>query len=312
MAVAMVLEAVSMAMFIHAGDVTDLLLARFIQGAATGMAATVLGAFLMDIDTKSAPISNSVVPLVGTGCGVMISSLIVDLGASPLKLIFAILLAGLVLQLVIVWFLDEPVTRRVGGLKSLRPSLGVPTSARTMFLAIMPMNTAVWSLNGFFLSLAPSLVRVATASNHALTGGTVVGLMSICGALSVLLLRHRPAEFSLRLGSKLLAVGVLGVLFGVYSGLTLAFYLATIIAGFGAGASFISFTRSLLPLALPTERASLISSYYVVSQMSLIVPSIAVGGLIQLIGLSEATYYYGAVVLLLLSASSWLMARRSS
>ena len=312
MAAAILLELGAMLIFLQAGSTADLLIARFIQGCATGMAASVLGAYMIDINPIKAPISNSVVPLTGTGAGVVISSLIVDFGPEPLKLIYACIFAGLLLQLLTMSLLEEPIPRRPGALKTLKPSLGVPTSARSMFMAIMPMNTAVWSLNGFFLSLVPSLVRLATSSNLAITGGTIVGLMSFCGAISVVLLRHQPAEFSLRLGAKLLAAGVIGILIGVYSGMTWPFYIATTIAGFGAGASFVSFTRSLLPLASANERASLISAYYVVSQLSLIIPSISIGVLTQFIGLPESTYYYGSIVLTLLAISSFLTAKRKA
>lgn len=310
LACAILLEIGAMLLFLQASDVPNLVFARFGQGVATGMATAVLGAFLLDIDEDKAAIYSSVVPLAGVGCGVVFSSLVVDFGSSPLRLIYILFAVGFMLQLLTLLRLDEPIARRLGALRSLRPVLAIPARAREVFFIILPMNTAVWSLNGFFLSLVPSLVRSATASTTAISAGIIVGLMSFSGAISVIFLKKREFELTLRLGAVLLAVGVIGILGAVYSGLTSLFYIFTIVAGVGAGASFVSFTKCLLPLSPSDERAGLISAYYVVSQLALIIPSVSIGVLVRFIGLTSATYFYGVFVLVLLGFSSYLMERR--
>ncbi|MDU9027497.1 MFS transporter [Pseudomonas mediterranea] len=304
---AILIEVLAMVVFLCASQVEHLLIARFAQGCATGIATAVLGAYMLDVDMNKAAIANTIVPLIGMGLGVISSSLILDFGPMPMKLVYGIVTIFLLVQLLVLNILDEPVTRRRGALNILRPSLRVPAGARSMFFAILPMNTAVWALNGFFLSLVPSLVRLATPSKYATVGGVIVALMSFSGAIAVHLLKNRMPDKNIRFGGILLAGGVLGILWGVYSGVTTAFFVATMLAGFGAGASFISFTKSLLPLAAPGQRASLISSYYVVSQLSLIVPSVSLGILVQYVGLTTASYYFGAAVLVSLAVSALLM-----
>ncbi|WP_225908780.1 MFS transporter [Pseudomonas lactucae] len=307
---AIILELVSMIIFLQADSLTHLLFARFIQGCATGMATAVLGAFLLDINSDRATIATSVIPLLATGAGVALSSLSVDFGPMPLQLIYALIAIGLAFQLVGVHMLNESISKRPLTFKALRPSLAIPASAKATFLAIMPMNIAVWSLNGFFLSLVPSLVKASISTTSTSVGGIVVSLLSFSGAMSVVLLRRKRSDYTNRLGIILLVIGVAGILGGVYSSKTYIYYTSTIIAGFGVGACIISMTKELLPLALPFERASLISAYWVASQLSLIVPSILVGILVHYAGLTIATYYYGAVVLLLLVISPIVMSRR--
>lgn len=305
---AIALEVTSMVAFLIALDGNQLIIARLIQGIATGLATAVLGAYLMDLDSPRAAVTNTIIPMTGTGSGVLISSAMVDFGPHPLHTTFAAMLAVFIAQFLCVLFLDEPIARRIGALRSLKPKLALPENAKGMFMAIMPMNTAVWSLNGFFLALVPSLVRVATESKAALTAGIVVGLMSFLGAVSTKITKPMPPERAIGIGAVLLFVGVIGILSGVHQSSIGLFYLSTVAAGLGAGACFSSFARMLLPLAPPEQRASLISAYYVASQCSLIIPSISIGVLIRFVGLPTGTYYYAGFVMTLLALSSLLMA----
>lgn len=310
--VAIVLEVFSMLLFLQSNSVQGLILARFCQGVATGVATAVLGAFLLDIDEEKGSIYSSVVPLAGVGSGVIFSSLTVDFGLSPLHLVYLTILVILLSQLVTLTCLDEPISRRRGAIRSLKPVLHIPAPAREMFFIILPMNTAVWSLNGFFLSLVPSLVRFTSPSSTAISAGIVVGLMSFAGSISVMFLKKRDFSFTLPLGVALLALGVFGILGAVYSGMAPLFYVFTVVAGVGAGSSFVSFTKCLLPLSPVGERAGLISAYYVVSQLALIIPSVTTGVLIKFVGITSATYFYGAFVLILLGVSSCLMVWRAN
>src|SRR5690349_21717095 len=69
LAAAIALEAVSLVLFVAAGDVSALLAARLIQGIATGAAMTTLGAALVDLNPPHAPgragLINGIAPVSG-------------------------------------------------------------------------------------------------------------------------------------------------------------------------------------------------------------------------------------------------------
>src|SRR5689334_16878844 len=73
LAAAVALEAVSLVLFLAAGDVGVLLVARFLQGIATGAALTTLSATLVDLDPPHAKgragLLNSIVPTAGLSLG---------------------------------------------------------------------------------------------------------------------------------------------------------------------------------------------------------------------------------------------------
>ncbi|WP_323989875.1 MFS transporter [Pseudomonas canadensis] len=296
---ALLLDMLAMLLFINEGSVAWLIAARTLQGFATGMATAVLGAALLDTDRQQGPLVNSVAPLLGMACGAMGSSLLVEFAPLPTQLIYWTLLALMLLQVLYVWRLPETVSRIPGALASLRPTLHVPPQARRALWLSLPVDVAVWAMGGFYLSLAPSLVRAATGSTSNLIGGGLVAVLTLSGALMIFTLRNRPADKVLRLGAGLLAIGVTLILTAVHSASLPLFFIATLIAGSGFGAGFLGALRSVVPLALPHERAGLMSAFYVLSYLAFCLPSLLAGNLIRSFGLIATTDGYGAVLILL-------------
>ncbi|RMT93718.1 hypothetical protein ALP39_03899 [Pseudomonas marginalis pv. marginalis] len=296
---ALLLNMLAMLLFINEDSVAWLIAARTLQGFATGMATAVLGAALLDTDRQQGPLVNSVAPLLGMACGAMGSSLLVEFAPLPTQLVYAALLALMLVQALYVWRLPETVSRIPGAWASLRPTLHVPPQARRALWLSLPVDVAVWAMGGFYLSLAPSLVRAATGSTSNLIGGGLVAVLTLSGALMIFTLRNRPADKVLRLGAALLAVGVALILTAVHSASLSLFFIATLIAGSGFGAGFLGALRSVVPLALPHERAGLMSAFYVLSYLAFCLPSLLAGNLIRSYGLIVTTDGYGAVLIVL-------------
>ncbi|PRA23220.1 MFS transporter [Pseudomonas poae] len=296
---ALLLDMLAMLLFINEGSVAWLIAARTLQGFATGMATAVLGAALLDTDRQQGPLVNSVAPLLGMACGAMGSSLLVEFAPLPTQLIYWTLFGLMLMQAVYVWRLPETVSRIPGALASLRPTLHVPPQARRALWLSLPVDIAVWAMGGFYLSLAPSLVRAATGSTSNLIGGGLVAVLTLSGALMIFSLRNRPADKVLRLGASLLAVGVALILTAVHSASLPLFFIATLVAGSGFGAGFLGALRSVVPLALPHERAGLMSAFYVLSYLAFCLPSLLAGNLIRSFGLIATTDGYGVVLIVL-------------
>jgi MFS family permease len=310
--VAVVLNILAMLLFIGADSVTWLISARVLQGFATGMATAVLSATLLDADRQQGPLINSVAPLLGMALGALGCGLLAEFAPAPLHLTYWLLLGLFAMQAVYVWRLPESVSPQPGAWASLRPTLHVPVPARATLWRVLPLNTATWALGGFFASLAPSLVRTATGSTSNLIGGATVAALTVTGALMIYALRNRPASRSLQLGASLLPIGVLLILLGVHSASLTLFFIGTLIAGCGFGAGFLGAVRSLVPLALPHERAGLMSAYYVLSYLAFCLPSLLAGNLTRTFGLVSTTDGYGGVLIILsLSALIALMRQRT-
>ncbi|MGF6401842.1 MFS family permease [Pseudomonas frederiksbergensis] len=296
---AVLLNMLAMLLFINADSVAWLISARVLQGFATGMATAVLSAALLDTDRQQGPMVNSVAPLLGMALGAMGCGVLAEFAPLPLQLTYWVLFVLFVMQALYVWRLPESVTRQPGAWASLRPTLHVPIQARRMLWRVLPIDLAVWALGGFFASLAPSLVRTATGSTSNLIGGATVAVLTVTGALMIYTLRNRPADKVLLLGASLLPAGVALILLAVNSASLPLFFFGTLVAGGGFGAGFLGALRSIVPLALPHERAGLMSAFYVLSYLAFCLPSLLAGSLTRTFGLVATTDGYGAVLIIL-------------
>jgi MFS family permease len=310
---AVMLNILAMLLFIYADSVAWLISARVLQGFATGMATAVLSATLLDTDRQQGPLVNSVAPLLGMALGGMGCGLLAEFAPAPLHLTYWLLLVLFAMQAVFVWRLPESVARQSGAWASLRPTLHVPVQARATLWRVLPLNTATWALGGFYASLAPSLVRTATGSTSNLIGGATVAALTVTGALMIYTLRNQAATKALQLGAGSLPAGVVLILLGVHSASLPLFFLGTLVAGCGFGAGFLGAVRSLVPLALPHERAGLMSAYYVLSYLAFCLPALLAGNLARTFGLVATTDGYAAVLMVLaLSAMAGLLRSRSA
>ncbi|MHC8355043.1 MFS transporter [Pseudomonas sp. LB3P81] len=296
---AVILNLLAMLLFINADSVAWLICARVLQGFATGMATAVLSAALLDTDRQQGPLVNSVAPLLGMAIGGMGCGLLAEFAPLPLQLTYWVLLTLFVMQALYVWRLPESVSPQPGAWASLRPTLHVPTQARSTLWRVLPLNISTWALGGFYASLAPSLLRTATGSTSNLMGGAAVAALTLTGALMIFTLRNQPAAKALMFGGTFLSTGVVLLLLGVHSASLPLFFLGTLVAGGGFGAGFLGAVRSLVPLALPHERAGLMSAFYVLSYLAFCLPSLLAGSLTRTFGLVATTDGYGAVLIIL-------------
>lgn len=91
---ALLLAALSMALFLSASGPHWLIAARLVQGLATGIATTALSAALLDLQHQRGALINSIAPMAGMALGAMGSSALLILAPAPLHLVFVILLTA--------------------------------------------------------------------------------------------------------------------------------------------------------------------------------------------------------------------------
>jgi hypothetical protein len=300
---ALILNALAMAFFIEADSVVMLIAARTIQGFATGMAASTIGAAILDTHRAHGSLMNSVTPVTGTATGALISSILVTYAPMPTQLVYILLLAAFAVQALLVWWMPETAMPRPGALASLRPIVIVPPHARQALILVSPGNIALWALCGFYLSLMPSLLRIVTGSTSPLLGGLAVSVLTYSGALSMLLVRPWPGTTILTRSMSGLILGVVITLGGVYAQSIPLLLIGTVISGVGFGAGFFGSIRTVVPLAQPQERAGLLSVIFIVCYLAFSLPTIVAGLFVPTLGLPLTLYIYGATVIVLAAIS---------
>jgi MFS family permease len=281
---ALVIQLAALAVFLTASTVTDLVIARIVQGVSTGAAAGALGAALLDIDQQRGTIANAVFPVSGTAAGALLSGIFVQYLPAATHLVYLVILGVFVVQLVAVLFMPETSSPKPGALASLKPEIAVPSAVRRPMMVAVPALIAVWALAGFYGSLGPTLVRLLSGSASFVLGGLSLTVLAGAASISTYFVRAMAPQRLMILGSMALLIGVAATLWSVEAGSTVGFFIATAVAGTGFGGGFQGGLRMVVPLAAPHERAGVISSVYVVSYLALGAPAVGAGFLVDHVG----------------------------
>lgn len=299
----LIICALSMAVFAAADSVAALLAARVIQGFGTGIAFGAIGAAILDNLRTHGSLMNSVTPAASTGSGAILSGVLVTYAPMPTQLTYLILLGLMLLQAALVWWMPETAVKRPGALASMRPSIIVPVQARSALMLVSPGCIALWALCGFYMTLMPSLLRTVSGSSSLLLGGVAIAVLTYSGGVAMLTARSWPGITILIRSMSALILGVAITLSGVYAQSVSLLIGGTVIAGFGFGAGFFGGIRTVVPLALPHERAGLLSMIFVICYFAFSLPTIAAGLAVPVLGLPMTLYFYGAAVMVLAAIS---------
>lgn len=297
---ALAVQLVAMVLFGVAHGVGMLFAARTVQGFATGVATGALSAALIDLQPPNRPhlgaLLSSAAPPTGLALGALGSGVLVQYGPDPLRLVYWLLTAVFVLAILAVLAMPETVRVTHSWSSALRPRIGVPREARAAFVAVAPVLVATWALGGLYLSLGPSLAVSLLHSTNHVTGGLVIVALTLTGAVTAVLTRFGHPERLLIAGALALALGVGITLLALNTETTALFFAGSVIAGVGFGAGFSGAFKTVVSLAPPTERASLIAAVYVLSYLGFSLPAVAAGVAVTHAGLLPTTNVYGSVV----------------
>jgi predicted MFS family arabinose efflux permease len=313
---AIVVELLSMAAFIFADGVGWLLVARAVQGVATGAAAGALSAGVADLAPPERPTLaaavNTAAPSTGLAIGAVTSGALVEYAPAPRILVFAtliVLFSALLLALAVV---PETVTRRPGSLRSLQPRASVPAEARSTFRAMAPVLIATWAVGGLVLSLGPSLAAGVFGARNHLVGGLVVSAVAGFGAAGSVLTRSWAPRPTMVHGALVLVGGVGLVLGALGTGWTALFFAGLVVTGWGFGTAFVGSFGAVASIATPQQRAELFASLYVVSYLAFGGSAVLAGLAVPSYGLRPTATVYGAIViaLSLAAAAAGLRQRR--
>jgi hypothetical protein len=122
--------------------------------------------------------------------------------------------------------------------------VSVPIQSRQTLAQLTPVTFASWALSGFYFSLMPALVRLATGAMLPIVGGLVVAPLTFSSVIAVLSLRNILANRVLLGAIHALALGVVITLGGVHIQSVALMLLGTMVSGLGFGAVLSGTTNS--------------------------------------------------------------------
>ena len=190
--------------------------------------------------------------------------------------------------------------------------MGVPRQARGTFATAVPCLVAVWALSGLYQSLGPSLAAQVTGSRDLLWGGLLVFLLTGVAAAATGAFRALTPRTAMLAGCLVLLAG-LAVTFAAIATTTAAAFLAgTAVVGVGFGLALLGVNRTLIPLAPPGKRASLIAAIFIISFLGLSIPALIAGVATAHFGLHRTALVYCAAIaaLIAIAAASLILRGR--
>jgi MFS family permease len=286
--------------FMTAGSVEWLFVARGLQGLATGLALGAASAAMLDLHARHDParvgLANGVISAGGIGLGMLASSAIVELLPAPRVLPYVLLLALFGIAFAGALLMPEPVESHARPrLTPQRP--GVPAGAvRRAFLLAALAVISSWSIGGLFFSLGPQLSASLFHSTDHLVAG--VGVFVLAGAASIAQLAFgRTAPWVGAAGGSIaLSLGMLLIVAAVGADSGVLYLAGALVGGAGFGVAFLGALRSLSVVIPPEHRAAVMSAFYVVAYLALSLPAIVAGLLVTPLGLHTTFEIFGSVV----------------
>lgn len=278
---AFIVAASSTAIFWTAQNPTALIVARLVQGVASGTAMSALAAGLLDFAPKSRPHWGGTLTAVGTSVGMAIGSAVVGLlvaGTSRPDLYVFPVLTLMFLGLAAA-SLALPETGRPTGraLSAIRPRIRLTTEARHEFLVTSASTVAGWAATGLFLAIIPSLARDTLHVEYAAAGGLTIAALYVAvtaGGLWAVRLAGRTTAI---LGAALMAGGAAALALALTTASTIEFVAAALAIGLGVGLTFNGNLRAIGSVTAPEARSETFAAVYLLSYASLSVPTLIAG-----------------------------------
>jgi hypothetical protein len=259
---------------------------------------------------QRAPLVTSTFSSLGLALGSLVTSVLVQYGPAPTRLIWWILLAVFAVSIAAMPFIAEPGSRRPGVLGALKPRVAVPRAARASYLAVLPSLIAIWALGGLFLSLGPSLAAEATGSSNLLPGGLVIFALFGAGAAAAYLLRSIGSRAGLLAGCLLLIIGMALTFTAIATTAAALFYLGTAVGGFGFGLVSLGSFRLIPARVEPGQRAGVVAAIYIAGYLAFSIPALVAGETTTRFGLHPTALVYAVAVAVLAAAAGVILLLR--
>jgi MFS family permease len=301
--------------FLAAGDVWALFVARALQGVAVGLATGALGAAMLELQPEgsglAAPVTSAAGPL-GLAIGGFGASALVQYGTARTHLLWWLLLGAGLALVVAVLAVPESGAARFRTRPSFRPRLRVPREARGTFAVALPRLIGAWALSGFYLSLGPSLAAQLLRSQNLLWGGVVIALLFGVGVPVTLTARTSSPSKVMLGGCVALFAGAAITCIAIATRTSAVLLAGTAVAGLGWGPAFLGAYGTIVALASPEDRAGLVAAIFTVGYLAFSIPAVIAGVATSHYSLHKTALVYSSIVAALAaSAATSLAVRRT-
>jgi MFS family permease len=283
-----------------------LLIGRALQGLAAGLASSAIGAYAVDTAPRRhswlAATVTTAAATVGLALGVFLSGVLVEFAPAPRELTFWVFAVILLACTIALAASPETVPRTAGAWSSLIPRFAIPNASRGYLPLASGIFVATWAFGGYFTSFGPSIAADNLGSHSPLAAAAVFASYMAPSFLGGFIAGRFTPATAQRIGMTLVAAAGAGLAFASTAGILGLFISAGVLGGIGMGIATSGSRNTLLPEALPRQRAGLLAVIYAISYTGSAVPSLIAGQASRAISLPAITAGYA-----ILAALVWLV-----
>lgn len=272
--------------FLLAGDIYQLGLARLLTGIGTGLVTGAATAAVVELDpddnwARSATRAALAFTL-GCSAGPALSSMALRWTDHafiwPFLAVIVLGVVSIVLLLMTPWPAGVGQRQPDFRLRNWRPTrIRVPRPLLGTFLFAAAVISLAWSTGSLYSSLGPSIARdLAGVTDLAMAGLFASGWQLVAG-LSQFAGQRQPFNRLIMLGPALLISGLAALAGAVLLGSVWLFTLATIASAMGAGTVGVIATVTIARSAPPAERAGMNSAFYLAAYMTMATVVLGIG-----------------------------------
>ncbi|NHI16525.1 MFS transporter [Microbacterium excoecariae] len=255
--------------------------ARLLQGVASGLAASAIGAYVVDVAPERPAWLPTMItgsgPMFGIPAGALISGTLVQIAPLPRLVPFAAISALLLAAAVASASVRETVAPAPGALRSLLPRVSAPRGTGRLLFAIGAAAFATWSMGGAYQAFAPTITAEYLGSDNALVAASVFSSIMIAGPLGGPIAGRLGPRRAVRIGIVVFALAIATALASLLLGSIISFLLASLIAAVAQGTTASAGTGAMLRHARPSERGATLAAVYVISYSGAAFPALVAG-----------------------------------
>lgn len=275
----LVFSLLSTLIFLFAGPLWILYVARIISGLSAGIFTAVGTVSVIEHAPEARKNTASALATAanigGLGLGILLAGIVAQVTPWPLQAPFVVhalllVVAGLALLLVRETVVPD---RSHPFLKSQR----VPRQTRPIFVAASIGVFAGFAVCGIYSSIAPGFItEVLDITGEGAVGSTIASVF-LASAAAQILLRPMSDRWLVVSGAVALIVGMALLVVSLLEASLAILVASSLLAGAGQGVLFMAGMRAILERADAEDHTHVATSYFLVAYLAISIPSIAAG-----------------------------------
>jgi MFS family permease len=295
---ALVLAALSAAVFLVAESLGWLFVARIISGLAVGIGSGAATAWITEFTAPERRARAAAVMtgfnFIGLALGPLLSGPLVEYAHAPLRLPFIAYLGLIVLTAILVATQRETITApsrpHFGG------TLSIPPDVRRAFIAPAASGFAAMAVVGFYAALGPTIIRRDLHVDNRAIASLIVAELFVVAAALILATRDLAARKTMLSGLAAAPIGMALLVAAQRLGSLPLLLLGTAVCGVVGALGYRGGLAVANGLAPSERRAEVASAFFVCCFCGNALPIIGVGALTQIVPTKAADVTFALMV----------------